>query len=194
MLVPKLEKVVDEGDEGVGNVLLEVHSAPAYAPVFSLKESKELVEVYTHALLHAFSALSKAPGIIRQITFETERLHLHPETDPYPEHAEAAPVAALESKLKSHITTLSHLAWDALAYPRTLHTLFGALVKWGWAFSGVIGVNRESHSNSSCQHTRRHRGTGQSEAFDVFLALRTGLVELTQELQHELHTHILPSL
>ncbi|KAG1727681.1 uncharacterized protein EDB91DRAFT_1061026 [Suillus paluster] len=109
-----------------------------------------------------------------------------PETEPDPEHAEAALVAALESKLKSHITTLSHLARDAVAYARTLHALFGALVKWGWAFAGVIGVTVSPELNTS--------RTGQSEAFDAFLALCTGLVELTQELEHELHTHILPSL
>ncbi|KAG0694440.1 hypothetical protein DFH29DRAFT_321356 [Suillus ampliporus] len=126
------------------------------------------------------------------------------ETDPDPEHAEAALVAALESKLKSHITTLSHLARDVLAYARTLHTLFGALVKWGWAFAGVIGVNvspelslnNPSSNPTSTPHasTPDVTGTGQSEAFDAFLALCTGLVELTQELEHELHTHILPSL
>ncbi|KAG1743775.1 hypothetical protein EDD22DRAFT_786389 [Suillus occidentalis] len=98
--------------------------------------------------------------------------------EPDPENAEAALLVALESRLKSHITTLSHLARDALSYARTLHTLFGALVKWGWAFAGVIDAS----------------GTGQSEAFDAFLSLCTGLVDLVQELEHELHTHILTSL
>ncbi|KAG1767471.1 hypothetical protein EV702DRAFT_980049 [Suillus placidus] len=99
------------------------------------------------------------------------------EMEPDSENAETALLVVLESRLKSHITTLSHLARDALGYARTLHTLFGALVKWGWAFAGVIGVT-----------------TGQSEAFDAFLSLCTGLVELVQELEHELHAHILPSL
>ncbi|KAG0694445.1 hypothetical protein DFH29DRAFT_1072909 [Suillus ampliporus] len=126
------------------------------------------------------------------------------ETNPDLEHAEAALVAALERKLKSHITTLSHLARDVLAYAQTLHTLFGALVKWGWAFAGVIGINvspelslnNPSSNPTSTPHasTPDVTGTGQSEAFDAFLALCTGLVELTQELEHELHTHILPSL
>ncbi|KAG1726883.1 Rho family DH domain-containing guanine nucleotide exchange factor [Suillus paluster] len=125
-----------------------------------------------------------------------------PEIEPDPEHAEAALVAALESKLKLHITTLSHLARDAVAYARTLHALFGALVKWGWAFAGVIGVtvSPELNSSSSNPTSTSHAstpdltGTDQSEAFDAFLALCTGLIKLTQELEHELHTHILPSL
>ncbi|KAG2098447.1 uncharacterized protein F5147DRAFT_583138 [Suillus discolor] len=97
---------------------------------------------------------------------------------PDSENAEAALLVALESRLKSHITTLSHLARDAFGYARTLHTLFGALVKWGWAFSGVIGVTVSP----------------ELEAFDAFLSLCTGLVDLVQELEHELHAHILPSL
>ncbi|KAG2136833.1 hypothetical protein BD769DRAFT_1352221 [Suillus cothurnatus] len=101
---------------------------------------------------------------------------------PDPENAEAALLEALESRLKSHITTLSQLARDAFGYSRTLHTLFGALVKWGWAFAGVIGVtvSPELSQNNS--------------TFDAFLSLCTGLVELVQELEHELHAHILPSL
>ncbi|KAG1812292.1 hypothetical protein EV424DRAFT_1327128 [Suillus variegatus] len=100
------------------------------------------------------------------------------EIEPDSENAEAALLVALESRLKSHITTLSHLARDAFGYARTLHTLFGALVKWGWAFSGVIGVTVSP----------------ELEAFDAFLSLCTGLVDLVQELEHELHAHILPSL
>lgn len=123
------------------------------------------------------------------------------EIEPDSENAEAALLVALESRLKSHITTLSHLARDAFGYARTLHTLFGALVKWGWAFSGVIGVTVSpelSQNNSSLNITPPSSpdtlGTGQSEAFDAFLSLCTGLVDLVQELEHELHAHILPSL
>lgn len=120
--------------------------------------------------------------------------------EPDPENAEATLLVALESRLKSHITTLSHLARDALSYARTLHTLFGALVKWGWAFAGVIGVTVSpelSPNNSSSNPTSPSpdaSGTGQSEAFDAFLSLCTGLVDLVQDLEHELHTHILTSL
>jgi hypothetical protein len=123
------------------------------------------------------------------------------EIEPDPENAEAALLEALESRLKSHITTLSQLARDAFGYSRTLHTLFGALVKWGWAFAGVIGVTvspelsqNNSSSNPSPPSSPDTLGTGQSEAFDAFLSLCTGLVELVQELEHELHAHILPSL
>ncbi|KAG2032623.1 hypothetical protein BDR03DRAFT_985590 [Suillus americanus] len=123
------------------------------------------------------------------------------EIEPDPENAEAALIGTLESRLKSHITTLSHLARDAFGYARTLHTLFGALVKWGWAFAGVIGVSvspelspNNSSSNPSPPSSPDTSGTGQSEAFDAFLSLCTGLVELVQDLEHELHAHILPSL
>lgn len=119
------------------------------------------------------------------------------EIEPDSENGEAALLVALESRLKSHITTLSHLARDALGYARTLHTLFGALVKWGWAFAGVIGVtvNPElSVNNTSSNPTPDALGTGQSEAFDAFLSLCTGLVELAQDLEYELHAHILSSL
>ncbi|KAG2339561.1 hypothetical protein BDR05DRAFT_613284 [Suillus weaverae] len=123
------------------------------------------------------------------------------EMEPDSENAEAALLVVLESRLKSHITTLSHLARDALGYARTLHTLFAALVKWGWAFAGVIGVTvspelspNNSSSNSTPPSPPDDSGTGQSEAFDAFLSLCTGLVDLVQELEHELHAHILPSL
>ncbi|KAG1738186.1 hypothetical protein EDB19DRAFT_1636451 [Suillus lakei] len=122
------------------------------------------------------------------------------EIEPDPENAEVALLVALESRLKSHITTLSHLARDALGYARTLHTLFRALVKWGWAFAGVIGVTVSpelSPNNPSTNPTPASpdaSGNGQSEAFDAFLSLCTGLVELTEELEHELHAHILPTL
>ncbi|KAG1898955.1 uncharacterized protein F5891DRAFT_954615 [Suillus fuscotomentosus] len=108
------------------------------------------------------------------VNASVSRMQIEPDS----ENAEAALLVALESRLKSHITTLSHLARDAFGYARTLHTLFGALVKWGWAFSGVIGVTVSP----------------ELEAFDAFLSLCTGLVDLVQELEHELHAHILPSL
>ncbi|KAG2158566.1 uncharacterized protein EDB93DRAFT_1076408 [Suillus bovinus] len=104
------------------------------------------------------------------------------EIEPDFENTEAALLVSLESRLKSHITTLSHLARDAFNYARTLHTLFGALVKWGWAFSGVIGVTVSSELSQN------------NSTFDAFLSLCTGLVELVQELEHELHARILPSL
>ncbi|KAG2067922.1 hypothetical protein BDR04DRAFT_1104346, partial [Suillus decipiens] len=117
--------------------------------------------------------------------------------EPDSENGEAALLVALESRLKSHITTLSNLVRDTLGYARTFHTLFGALVKWGWAFAGVIGVtvNPElSVNNTSSNPTPDALGTGQSEAFDAFLSLCTGLVELAQDLEYELHAHILSSL
>ncbi|KAG0698907.1 hypothetical protein DFH29DRAFT_877688 [Suillus ampliporus] len=118
------------------------------------------------------------------------------ETDPDPGHAEAALVAALESQLKSHIIVLSHLARDALAYARILHMLFGALVKWGWAFAGVIDVNvnlelslnNPSSNPTSTPHasTPDVTGTGQSEAFDASLALCTSVAP--HKLLSALHT------
>lgn len=123
-----------------------------------------------------------------------------PETDPDPEHAESAILAALESKLNSHINTLSLLARDSLAYAKSLRTLFGSLVKWAWAFAGVIGVTVNPELSpahnlpSPTPNPAESTGTGRSEAFDAFLVLCTGLVELAQELEHELHAHIIPSL
>ncbi|KAG1788350.1 uncharacterized protein HD556DRAFT_1245291 [Suillus plorans] len=116
-------------------------------------------------------------GVVNASVSRMRSIHVS-EIEPDSENAEAALLVALESRLKSHITTLSHLARDAFGYARTLHTLFGALVKWGWAFSGVIGVTVSP----------------ELEAFDAFLSLCTGLVDLVQELEHELHAHILPSL
>ncbi|OJA17335.1 hypothetical protein AZE42_05918 [Rhizopogon vesiculosus] len=115
-----------------------------------------------------------------------------PETGPDPENAESALLVVLESKLKSHITTLSHLARDALAYAKSLHMLFGALVKWARAFAGVIGVTVGPELSPPNPH--EVAGTGQSEAFDAFLMLCAGLVELAEELEHELHAHVIPSL
>lgn len=119
-----------------------------------------------------------------------------PEIDPDPQNAESALLTILESKLKSHITTLSHLARDALAYAKSLRVLFGALVKWARAFAGVIGVTVSPELSPILPSNPPHEatGTGQSEAFDAFLLLCTGLVELAEELERELHAHILPSL
>ncbi|KAG1851458.1 hypothetical protein DFJ58DRAFT_661585 [Suillus subalutaceus] len=116
-------------------------------------------------------------GVVNASVSRMRSIHVS-EIEPDPENAEAALIVTLESRLKSHITTLSHLARDAFGYARTLHTLFGALVKWGWSFAGVIGVTVNP----------------ELEAFDAFLSLCTGLVELVQDLEHELHSHILPSL
>ena len=121
-----------------------------------------------------------------------------PGSDPDPEHAEFALLAGLETKLKLHVATISQLARDSLAYTNSLRTLFGALVQWAWAFAGVIGVTvspeLSATHNLPCPNPPDVPGTGQSEAFDAFLLLCTGLVELVHELEHELYLHIIPSL
>lgn len=142
------------------------------------------------------SSNTKSPSKHKGIIFT-------PETDPDPEHAESALLAALENKLNSHLTTLSNIARDALTYAKSLRMLFGALVNWARAFAGVIGVSINPEFFPQDNHNNHYRpttpppefsGTGQSEAFDAFLALCTGLVELSQELERELRLHILPSL
>jgi hypothetical protein len=126
-----------------------------------------------------------------------------PETDPDPEHAESALLVALDNKLNSHLITLSNIAHDALTYAESLRMLFGALVNWARAFASVIGVSINPEFFPQYNHNNHNRpttpppefsGTGQSEAFDAFLALCTGLVGLAQELELELRLHILPSL
>ncbi|KAG0699604.1 hypothetical protein DFH29DRAFT_1001843 [Suillus ampliporus] len=82
---------------------------------------------HRHALLELLTserAYASNLALIRDVYMRLASGSTYPaETDPDPEHAEAALVAALESKLKSHITTLSHLARDALACHTSIERL-----------------------------------------------------------------------
>ncbi|KAG2092310.1 uncharacterized protein F5147DRAFT_779705 [Suillus discolor] len=71
---------------------------------------------------------------------------------------------------------------------------FAIIEQYAWFQLGVTVGPELSPNNSTLTPTPSPDagGTGQSEAFDAFLC--SSLVELTQELEHEIHAHILPSL